>query len=469
MKKIVSSIKEFYTENKKAILIILGLGIGIRLILLVSLLVYGGTNTLIWGDTAQYLNLAQNVVEGDGYIYDKFDGLPNAYRPPGYPAYLMPFVYFGIPLWVASIPQILLSTLVGVLVFFLARKYLHFGVLTSTFAGLLTVLEPMQAYYSVVLLPDILTTVLLLVGLLYIFSFLEKTHWMHLGIGAVLLGISLYIRPVALYLGVLLLVAYTLRDYWRGKIVWIRTGALLFVVVVMMFAMMPWQARNLNVFGVADFVSAGAYNFFTYGATFTNAVAKGIGYDESLEELRTRYEGGLPDKNDRRSMKNNEYYNTVSKEVILNNPVPYTTAYLIGLNTFFFSGNYHQILKHHGLIDAPQRGLSFSLILSNEGPVAVLKTLGKHVFTPYVGLALFGKIFWVLISVGAFIGMWLFRKHEFTFMACIVTLYFCATLLQTTMGVEARHRYTLNPLLFLYFSAMLSYVYAYYIRRRTAL
>src|SRR3989338_9052240 len=93
---------------KYGVLIFL-LALIIRLIVLIFLLTNVGSNGIILGDTTRYLALAQSLVNGQGYFYD---GSLEAFRPPGYPAYLFLFVYFNIPLWLAAIIQIIFSSLI---------------------------------------------------------------------------------------------------------------------------------------------------------------------------------------------------------------------------------------------------------------------------------------------------------------------------------------------------------------------
>lgn len=221
------------------------------------------------------------------------------------------------------------------------------------------------------------------------------------------------------------------------------------------------------MFGATEFVASKTTNLFNYGAVATLAAAEGRDYAIVKKELVERARREAPDPN-LTSFADTEYLTNVSKEIIFQHPKEYVTTYLLGLNTFWFSGNYHYLLGRYGIIERPERATSFSLVLASEGPLGLVQAV-MRTLDGYVAIAIVGKVFWVVVGMLALLGLWVRRRTPDAWVTVLLVAYFSATLIGTTIGVEARHRYALNPLLFAFAAVTVYALYAYYLHRRPRL
>lgn len=459
----IEHVFSFFKKIPRSIYIIFGVSVLVRLGVLIFLLVHGGQTELLWGDSLRYQELARNVVEGNGYLYK---GVPDAYRAPGFPLFFMIIELLRIPLWLASVFQIVVASLVSVFAYVVASRYLKLSSLWAMVVGLVCAVEPLQVYYSVPLLPDIFFTVALLGFVILLVRWLDDPYWRPMMWAGVLLGVSNYIRPAGLYLA-LFIVLFFACYIWKKKLPTTTYWNLGLFVGMMLLVMFPWYVRNYIQYNEIGFVSAGAYNAYIYAAASTEAIATGQSYDD----VRARLVGDIavqaPDPDNRSSLRNQEYLTTRSKEIVRTYPGAYAQSVILGVNTFLFSGNYHYLLSKYGIISMPER-ISFSLFLAQHGFTATLKKATNLATTPYFFLAILGKIFWIVVVLGSVVGAWIYRKNSFTIVFLILFLYFCVTIAGVGIGVEARHRYALNPLIFVFFIGIIAHIYDRYIRRRSS-
>lgn len=457
----VFQIRSYIHRVPRAVFLIFGVALVARLLLLSALMASGGEAQIVWSDTTRYLALAQNTLDGIGFVHK---GVPDAYRAPGYPMYLMPFLIFDLPLWFASVVQIALSSLIPVGVYYLARRYLNLSNWWASFAGILAAIEPVQVYFGTVLLPDTLFALFFLLSLFFVLRWMSLLDFRSAIWAAVFLGLANYVRPAGLYVA-FVIVAICAAYVWRRIDARMKLAHFGAFVGVLTIILAPWYVRNYMQFGVPDFVSASTYNLYVYGAASTLALAEEKTYEETnkmlLEKLRTE----APDRENRWSLRNVEYLSERSKEIILQYPSFFVRNYLAGLNNFLFSGMYHSLLARHQIISVPER-ISFSFFLNDNGLVATVAKFTPLIFTPYFFLAAVGKVFWLLLVFGALWGAWLYRHNQFAVLFLVCFVYFCIATASVTIGAEARQRYALNPLIFVFFSALLAISYERFIRRR---
>ncbi len=422
-----------------------------------------GTDGLILGDTKRYLGNAESLLRDGSFSYG---GFLEAYRAPGYPFILSLFLASGLPLWVLSLKQIFLASFLPVLVYLLSLKLsvprkVAFGV------ALFSALELVGVYYSVVLLPDVFYSALTLIVFFLLLQWLKKPSLLIATLAGLLLGISNYLRPANTYLTYFLVFFYILFLIWKHikptkEILWSITLFILLPVVIVF----PWQVRNYVQFGVFEFTSAKAVNGYNYNAASTKAVAEGKTYDVAREELMTFFRANAPVPEDQKNFKNTSFLDQKTKEIIMTHKFVFIKNYLLGLNTFLFSGNYHYMLGKYELLDKPTKGISFSLVFSADGFGGLVEAIMKRISSPYYLWAIGGKIFWVVALFSALLGA-LIKRNHIAILFLLYMAYFSVTILSVSIGVEARHRYMLNPLIFAFSSVMLGFIYERIFNRRT--
>jgi hypothetical protein len=436
----------------------------VRLAVLVALISYGGQQQLVLGDSTRYLTLAQHVVSGEGYTYD---GFTEAYRPPGYPVYLMIFEALHLPLWFASFIQIVLGSLIPVAVLFFARRFLNLPLAVGAIAGVLSAIEPVQVFYNVTLMPDAFFTIAFLVGIYFLVRWSENNFLSYAIYAGLALGLSNYFRPAGIYIIAFLIFGMLAYLFVRKQLRVIHVAHLALLSLAFVAVIAPWCIRNYQRFGSASFVSSSAYGFYAYSAASAIAISEGRDYNEVKHELLAKLSREAPDGVHGTSLENSDYLMHETVSIIRQHPVAYFKAYALGVNTLFFSGNYHYLLARYGIIKPFDQSVSFTLVLARDGVGALIATIFSLATSPYLWVAIFGKLFWFVAVIASLVGAWLFRRSLFSTLYVATVVYFAATIAAMTIGVEARHRYALNPLIFLFSSAVVYLLYEKVIRRRS--
>jgi hypothetical protein len=129
--------------------------------------------------------------------------------------------------------------------------------------------EPVGFLYSEKLLTETLFTALLLLFILHLLRFLRGASYRNLALAAIELGAATYVRPVSLYLGLLLVSPLFLlmrQASWRKRVF----NAILFPLIFG-FTLMPWTIRNSRVADYRAFSSTGDWNLYFLSAAAVEA------------------------------------------------------------------------------------------------------------------------------------------------------------------------------------------------------
>jgi 4-amino-4-deoxy-L-arabinose transferase-like glycosyltransferase len=203
-------------------------------------------------DQLEYFELGRNMLRGEGLKFFDADFRDTifAYRTPGYPLFV---AGLRANLRAIRIVQAVLDTLTVLGAYVLARRWLGAG--TSTFAALLVAGNPFLIYFCGLILSETLFAFMLAWGmaLVAISPTIEKRRWSIAlwWIGAIVLVLSIHVRPSALLLPVLLGIvgAIANRDRpapYHSK--WLPPiGAT--VLLLTLLVLLPWAYRNWRVLG----------------------------------------------------------------------------------------------------------------------------------------------------------------------------------------------------------------------------
>ncbi len=220
-------------------------------------------------DSAHYLTLSENLSTHNVFsraLQAPF--YPDLARTPGYPVFLLFLQSIGIPLIAVACIQSLLAAIVPVLMFDLLRTRLHRA------RGALIAVSLLFIDLSVLLFaPYILTDGLFyVVFALLLWSLLReseptKTNFTKTVIlPALLTGCLVLIRPIALFLPLLLIVWWL---YQRKNLRAVVVGAFL------VFALPGgWAVRNYAKFGTFSMSSMGPNNLLMFNAAGVQAYAE---------------------------------------------------------------------------------------------------------------------------------------------------------------------------------------------------
>lgn len=415
-----------------------------RIFVLAWLFATVGEQAIIFGDTTRYMTLAYNTLSGVGFVYD---GILETFRLPGYPTFFILLKLLHMPLVVGSLIQIVLASGIAVWAMWFAQTHLRLSERAAFIVGLFAALEPIQVYYSVVLLPDVLFTVAFLVAFTYVLRWLDVPSVRTAIIIGIAIGIGNYIRPVMIYLPFFIAIAFIVSalvrktDFKRAVTASIIIGAVSFAILS------PWYVRNYLLFNHFALLSTKEYILYVYGAASIDASIRGVPYETAKQELLAKARAEAP-STDIATFDNGAYYAARSKEIIFAHPVVFIKLYSLGLTSFWTSGNYQYMFKAMGLLAPPSQSISYTMLLGSEGPIVALKTFVSKLSEPFIVVALLDRLLWATVFVCSLLGLWVFRRHPVAWFTLLTFAYFSATLLSTVIGVEARHRYALNPIIF---------------------
>ena len=271
------------------------------------------------GDTASYVQPAEELLKGSGYTF------PGALRTPIYPMFLALFLaVFGQDRLAIVLAQVIISALTVVLtyqagIYLLPRRVALIGALLLA-VSLESIVNPFF------ILSDTLFTFLFISALVTFIRYESEKRISWLFCSAMLMGLSILCRPIALYFPaaiVLLLVIV----HWRRWIAMLATSlAYLLVVYVILFA---WLLRNQVVVGGPILSTISNYNLLYYNVASLDASLQGIPVDQyrSVEvPLLVQNElsaSGLPST----EANLDKVYRTLAMRKILANPARYALVH----------------------------------------------------------------------------------------------------------------------------------------------
>jgi hypothetical protein len=200
------------------------------------------------------------------------------------------------------------------------------------------------------------------------------------------------------------------------------------------------------------------YTLYVYGAASINATTRGVPYETAKQELLAKARAEAPNPNIA-TFANDAYYRDETMAIILPHPILFLKLYALGLTSFWTSGNYQYLFKSVGLIAPPSESISYSLLVSSKGLIVAIETFFGKITEPFIAMALFDRLFWACMFSLSLLGIWLYRKTHDGWFALVTYMYFSATILSTVIGVEARHRYAVNPILFAFALAAIGAAY----------
>lgn len=242
-------------DNRKILLLILVLGLCVRL----GLLVFFWDQPLKIVDETHYQKIGENIMNYHEFSY--VPGMPTTFRPPLYPAFLAGiYLVTGAHPNAVRIVQILLSLGIIVILFYLARML--FDRRVAVIAALIFAIYPTFAFFTHLILTEVLFTFFLLLFIYLFVPFLRNdTDHFHEGAGKSRQGVdrggwSILLAGLVLGLGaltrsilypILFICICALLLAGRGafirRVKWAALITLGFVIIVG-----PWTLRNYALY-----------------------------------------------------------------------------------------------------------------------------------------------------------------------------------------------------------------------------
>lgn len=220
------------------------------------------------GDEVDYSQLAVRILEGRAYHSDFLLGFTNA-RPPLYPLFIAAVYFFtDNSILAVKLAQALLGAFICVIVFFVAEgifkdKRISFG------AALIYAVYPLSISVSGSLLSETLFTFLLALAIFFLLKGYDRPGLKNYLLSGVFLGLTALTRPVILAFLPFLILWLALFSSVK---VMSRFKSMVFIMLFMALAIMPWTVRNYFVF--KEFIpvsTGGSVTFYVYNNEITLA------------------------------------------------------------------------------------------------------------------------------------------------------------------------------------------------------
>jgi hypothetical protein len=238
-------------------------------------------------DQLEYLALGQRLIAGQGLCFrDRdFDDWVYAYRTPGYPVFV---AACGGNVRAVRIVQTLIDTSTVLAAYLLARRWL--SPMASLVAAALVACNPFLVFFTGLILSETLYAAMLVWGMVLIVWQPQKSArlaaltWLG---GAIVLVLSILVRPGALVLPLLLAVAGMVANHRVTKPYPSPSVAGIVMLVLSGVALLAWGYRNHRVTGSWIFTTTNSgitlYDGFNPDATGASS-QKSI---RALPQLRT--------------------------------------------------------------------------------------------------------------------------------------------------------------------------------------
>ena len=263
-------------KGKKTIYIILLAGLLIRLFLFFNFL---DTPDFFYDDDSfGYIQLAENLRINRIFSWDE-EGpfLPNSFRTPGYPFFLLLHKAVFSNYSFALITQFVLVVASAYILFLLAER-LGKPKLGELGAAIFLFM-PFSIMVSLQFLTQPLFTFVLMLAVWFWVLFLETNHRKHFLSASILLSILALIRPIAVFIYIPFIISFLFSNRKR----FFYYSAIL--IITFFSVLSPWMLRNYRLFNEFSLSSIAPYQLYFYDAPAVYSFNRGISYAEAREFL----------------------------------------------------------------------------------------------------------------------------------------------------------------------------------------
>lgn len=441
----------------------------VRTAVLVSLIIHifgffaaygwGGLSLFMKGDAVGYVQLGENIANGNGFVFQTSDGSyePETFRLPGLPALIAFFLWlgFGVEVYLLTI------TIISAIAIPLMTSYLGdvlFGARTAVIAVWLVTIEPLfliLSWYPLTEIPFVLFALLSLA--LYVRSMQGASVWNAVGAGASA-ATAVYMRPAGLALfavGFLIVAAYCLlRRHWQHFVPAFVAGL---ATLAFLAPWVVWMHAQTNVYALSG---TGWRNVYTDYLASVRTLKYDSNFSKEKELLKVyateawnlqRHEINRPD--------NAHLLRDYAIQEISREPVIAIKLEMLLLVTYFTHTDYYNRFAKLGFLPLNSSSVSASQVLLQKGfsgiPI-ILRDLQKRYFIPVI------ERFWaVTLLFSALFGVWSLRTRPITWAIFMVCCTGALTATAIGLGVEGRLRVPILPLYYMLAGSGMLYFYGY--------
>lgn len=265
-------------------------------------------------DVTEYVHLAESMLTAGRFEISPEIG-PEYLRVPGYPLFLALVLALFATLTVVPFLQIAFTAGTVALIYLIGVRYVPRGIAIA--AAVIYALDPVVIYSTWVPISEP-PFMFFLMASIYAIGTQSLRSWLPFVIAGALFGISVYMRPLGLYLAPLFATfAFSNELSWKKA----AQGMLIFTLVAAL-TVIPWMARNYSLSGHFAFSSSSAFNLYFANMPIFEQARTGISYEQIQHENNEKY-FGTQEEDILRSFKFADQQIAIAREVILAHPVQY--------------------------------------------------------------------------------------------------------------------------------------------------
>jgi hypothetical protein len=392
-------------------------------------------------DAEDYDWIARNLVNHGQFSISKELPLePDTFRTPAYPLFIALFYKLFGTLYAVLVAQALIVFLTAILIFKMAEKII--GDKWALIPTIIYIFDPNTMFGASTIFTENLF-VPLFISSIYILFFSEIKNRYKKGLFAgILLALTALVRPIALYLPVIIIPSYFLFYWVKSDWVIRRKQIIAMIIFLVAFSatVFPWFLRNKEVSGVWGFASVGTFGLFRENVPRFLATINDGNTGEIRQEILARAD--LPPGKVSRRLQDSSIMQKVFLEVVMANPVRYAIYHIGSLPSFFLNSGVHhylQFIKHQIIEDftgGSEPGLAQALV-TFSWPTFVI-VIKNH------GFFLIENVLLALITLLFFVGAWRSKNVGISRLFVVIVLYFA---LITGPISHARYRMPVTPLI----------------------
>ncbi len=313
----IPSAHKSWTESRYLIWGIVLLAFLLRAALL--LVASGHIDRAISPDSPTYINPAIRLISGGGYPAD------GALRTPVYPLFIA-FIYWigGQNPFFIVLAQVFVGTLTVLLAYILGIQILsRTTALLGAFLLAISVESITGGFY---LLTETLFTFIFLAGMIAWIKGYKRQNKLWLVVAAILMGLSVLCRPVAVYFPLLLALGLLLK---KGAHFISRASHAGLFLGIFLILLVPWMVRNYYVVGFPTLSTISNYNMLYYEAASLEANLRNVSETQVREEYQDKVsqvltERGWADTEGNRARVESQ----LARQIILAHPLRFLYVHL---------------------------------------------------------------------------------------------------------------------------------------------
>ena len=393
-------------------------------------------------DAREYMLLADSLLE-DKQLHLPGLTVPETWRTPGYPAFIA--TIFALTNSSLAILLVVLAFIGAVTsgCIYLIGKELGLPERPATIAGMLFGFST-----AVIWIPpsgmggDIVFAFLMTVAL---YLLLRASSWYWLVAVGISLGIATLVRPLGLYLSLLLIIAapFLVPRFTHGA----KVVALIFATF--MLAITPWMARNYSVAGHFALSSQFAFNPFYYNIPLFYAWQRGT----SEEVERTKLTDTVGTRDVYALVNGFTYYDELSsidRRFLRENLIPYTLFHIYKTIPFFIGSGINviyatitnEIPEMPDVPFFPRAGENTATLFYAGNLLATAQNLA------YYWPSTLERLVWLMLFIFAFIAPFITNGRQRRFAIFSIIMIVAIAILSSPIA-QPRYRIPAEPFIWL--------------------